>query len=102
MAIDRISGFNPSGLFLEKSPEISSGKKVEETGFKDALVKEVKSVNENMLKTQQMSQDFMLGNRQDLHEVMIALDKTDLEFRLMTQVRNKALDAYNEIMRMQV
>jgi len=37
-----------------------------------------------------------------LHEVMIALEKADVSFRTMLQVRNKVLDAYQEIMRMSV
>jgi flagellar hook-basal body complex protein FliE len=38
----------------------------------------------------------------DLQETMIALEKADVSFRLMMQIRNKVLDAYQEIMRMQV
>lgn len=38
----------------------------------------------------------------DLQETMIALEKADVSFKLMMQIRNKVLDAYQEIMRMQV
>ncbi len=38
----------------------------------------------------------------DLHDVMIAMEKADISLRLLVQVRNKAVDAYQEIMRMQV
>lgn len=38
----------------------------------------------------------------DLQETMIALEKADVSFRLMMQIRNKVLDAYQEIARMQV
>jgi flagellar hook-basal body complex protein FliE len=38
----------------------------------------------------------------DLHDVMIAMEKADISLRLLVQVRNKAVDAYHEIMRMQV
>lgn len=38
----------------------------------------------------------------DLQETMLALEKADISFRLMMQIRNKVLDAYQEIMRMQV
>jgi flagellar hook-basal body complex protein FliE len=37
-----------------------------------------------------------------LHDTMIAMEQADLSFRLMMQVRNKIVDAYQEIMRMQV
>ena len=37
-----------------------------------------------------------------LHETLLALDKADLSFRLMMQVRNKIVEAYQEVLRMQV
>ncbi len=37
----------------------------------------------------------------DIHEAMIRLDEADISLRLLTRVRNKALDAYHELMRMQ-
>ena len=39
---------------------------------------------------------------QDIHNTMIAIEKADLSFQLMMQVRNKIISAYEEIMRMQV
>lgn len=42
------------------------------------------------------------GGPVDLHEVMIAMEKADISLRMLVQVRNKAIDAYQEIMRMQV
>jgi len=38
----------------------------------------------------------------DLQQTMVALEKADVSFRLMMQIRNKVLEAYQEIMRMQV
>lgn len=43
-----------------------------------------------------------LGQSGSIHEAMIALEKADISFRTMMQVRNKILEAYQEIMRMQV
>jgi flagellar hook-basal body complex protein FliE len=37
-----------------------------------------------------------------IHEAMIALEKAGISFQVMMQVRNKILDAYQEVMRMQV
>jgi flagellar hook-basal body complex protein FliE len=39
---------------------------------------------------------------QDIHNTMIAIEKADLTFQLMMQVRNKIISAYEDIMRMQV
>jgi flagellar hook-basal body complex protein FliE len=43
-----------------------------------------------------------LDEKTDLHSVMIALEKADLSFQMMMQVRNKIVQAYQEIMRTQV
>lgn len=42
------------------------------------------------------------GGPAALHDVMIAMEKADISLRLLVQVRNKAIDAYKEIMGMQV
>jgi flagellar hook-basal body complex protein FliE len=42
------------------------------------------------------------GGPQSLHDTMLALEKADLSFRLMMQVRNKIVEAYQEVLRMQV
>jgi flagellar hook-basal body complex protein FliE len=44
----------------------------------------------------------MTGESQDLHNTVIAMQKADLSFQMMMQVRNKIVQAYQEIMRMQV
>ncbi len=56
---------------------------------------------------QQQSADLAIqqlhaGGEKNLHEAMISLEKADISTRYMIQVRNKAIDAYQEIMRMQV
>ena len=42
------------------------------------------------------------GGEKNLHEAMIAMEKADISLRFAVQIRNKAIDAYQEIMRMQV
>src|SRR5207249_3234046 len=42
------------------------------------------------------------GDKASLHDTMIAMEQADVSFRLMMQVRNKIVEAYQEIMRMQV
>ena len=44
----------------------------------------------------------VVGETVDLHEVMVAVEKAKTSFDLLMEIRNKALDAYREIMRMQV
>jgi len=46
-------------------------------------------------------EEFLAGKR-DVHEVMIALEEANLSFQFLMQVRNKLIEAYQEIMRMQI
>ncbi len=46
--------------------------------------------------------DFTIGGSTSLHDTMIALEKAETSFKLMMQVRNKIVDAYHEILRMQI
>jgi flagellar hook-basal body complex protein FliE len=58
---------------------------------------------DELQKTAEQAIHRMVGEgKGDLQETMIALEKADVSFRLMMQIRNKVLDAYQEIMRMQV
>ena len=45
---------------------------------------------------------FIAGETENTHEVMIAMNQAELHFQLLTEVRNKLLDGYQELMRMQV
>lgn len=47
-------------------------------------------------------QDVAAGRNKDLHGAVLAIEKADIQFRMLTQVRNKVIEAYREIMRMQV
>lgn len=47
-------------------------------------------------------EDFSKGNVQDIHTVVIAMEKADMHMQTLLQVRNKLLTAYNSIMSMQV
>jgi flagellar hook-basal body complex protein FliE len=58
-------------------------------------VEEVQSQAENKVS------DLLQGNGTDVHSAMIAVEKAELSFQLMMQVRNKIVQAYQEISRMQ-
>ena len=66
--------------------------------LKDALGE----VHELQGKASEAIQQMVGEGKGDLQDTMIALEKADVSFRLMMQIRNKVLDAYQEIMRMQV
>jgi flagellar hook-basal body complex protein FliE len=59
-------------------------------------------VNDLQQKADHAIQQLVGEGKGDLQETMIALEKADVSFRLMMQIRNKVLEAYQEIMRIQV
>lgn len=71
-------------------------------GFVDALQTAVAKVNEQQVAADTAVEKLQTGESRNLHEVMIAMEKADISMRLLVQVRNKVVDAYQEIMRMQV
>jgi flagellar hook-basal body complex protein FliE len=58
-------------------------------------------VNQELNTADQVSAEFAAGKKHDLHEVMIVTEKAGISFRLLLQIRNKLLEAYQEVMRMQ-
>lgn len=71
-------------------------------GFSDALSKAVSEVNHLQLNADKAIQGVQKGQSDALHEAVIALEKADISFRAMLTVRNKLIEAYQEVMRMQV
>lgn len=72
-------------------------------GFADMLASAISKVNETQRASSTMKQAFETGeSTATLAEVMIASQKADLSFRAMTEVRNKLVAAYQEIMNMPV
>ncbi len=47
------------------------------------------------------ARDLIVGRSQDLHETMLSIQKAEISFRLLMEVRNKLISAYEEIQRMQ-
>lgn len=71
--------------------------------FSQALKSAIDQVNQAQQQAQQISEDFTAGkNDVNLQDVMINLQKANLSFQQMVQVRNKLVSAYNDIMNMQV
>ncbi len=70
--------------------------------FADMLKGSVEKVSSMQNTADQAVQDLLAGKEQNIHQVMIAVEKANLSFQMMMQVRNKLISAYEEIMRTQV
>jgi flagellar hook-basal body complex protein FliE len=87
--------------------EFPSSKSVfEEKGdsnsFLSYLERSMGEVNQLLNESDDKAADLAMGKTENLHESMIAAEKAETAFKLMVQFRTKALEAYNEIIRMQV
>jgi len=89
----------PSGQ-LPVSPG-ASGPDAANGGFKDTLKDAINQVEDMHSSAEQQMTDLLKGDRGDVQNVMIAVEKADIAFQLMMQVRNKIVNAYQEISRMQ-
>jgi flagellar hook-basal body complex protein FliE len=71
-------------------------------GFGKVMEEMVGKVSDLQQNADQSIQALATGQSKGLHEVMLAVEKASVSFQFLTQVRNKAVEAYQEIMRMQV
>ena len=71
-------------------------------GFASMVGEGLTNVNQKLMAGQVSLQRLASGDVQNLHEVMMSLEETRLSFQLVMQVRNRVLEAYQDIMKMQV
>lgn len=89
----------------DNNSKSNSGKITEETtgpSFMDHLEASIKQVNESQKMADKKATDLATGKETNIHETMLSASNAELTFNLMVQVRNKALEAYQEVMRMPI
>jgi flagellar hook-basal body complex protein FliE len=95
-----ISNTAAAGLRPALAPK--AGDAVGGPSFKDVLMKNIEQVNQLQQDAEKAIEDLATGQRNDLDGVLIAKQKADMAFQLLLQVRNKMVDAYEEIKQMRV
>lgn len=70
--------------------------------FEEILMNSLEEVNDLQRKADEAIRELATGEAQDLHRTMVLMEKAELSLKLMVQVRNKLLDAYQEMMRMPI
>ena len=95
-------GLNPN-LQLPEIPKARGSSEAERgENFGDVLRNAISTTNQLQKQSDLEIQKLITGETQDLHATLIAVQKADLSFQMMMQVRNKLVQAYQEIMRTQV
>ena len=77
-------------------------KQAEGPGFKNLLEEQIDKVNQLQRDATEAIEDLATGRRDDIESVLIATQKADTAFRLLLQVRNKVLDAYEEVKQIRI
>ena len=80
----------------------TSGVKTGNTSFSDVINDAINKVNDLQVDSSKATEDFLVGKSDNIHSVIMAGSKADLALQMTLQVRNKVMDAYKEIMNMQM
>lgn len=85
----------------EKNKALTLENSSPQASFVDVLKQSIEKINQDFAQADQNVQEFMLGQG-DIQDVLMSVQKVNMEFRLAVQIRNKLIEAYQEIMRMSI
>lgn len=97
--IEEITSINAQDIFLTS---IKQGAQKPDDAFLKWIKEGVSEVNSKLIDSEEEFRKFAIGETQNLHQLLITLDKSKLNFELFMQVRNKMIEGYKEVLRMQV
>lgn len=93
--------FIPPGLNLE---QVAYNKAPQEAAqpFSNWLQTQVTELNGTMAKSDALATQLAAGETENLHQIMIGMEEAKIAFQLAIQVRNRMLEAYQDVLRMQI
>lgn len=97
MRVEALSPNLTTAISAPKPPTVERGE-----DFGQMLMDVIKEVNDAQQEARSKQTALMTGQPVEIHDVMIAMEKASVAMQLTMQVRNKVLEAYQEISRMQV
>ena len=93
---------NNSSINLINSIGKTEDKKEGSVKFTDILKDAVADANKLKIEADKLTEDYIVGKSDNLHEVMIASQKAEISVMFVTEVRSRLMDAYQEFMKMQM
>ncbi len=100
---DPVGLIGSTGFALPAMPAIGAGSGADQgPGFRQLLTDQIEKVNQLQRDATAAIEDLSVGRRDDIESVLIATQKADMAFRLLLQVRNKVIDAYDEVRQMRI
>jgi len=97
--IQKIGQLSTNELLQSKNKNTT---KTEDKSFGDILKKSIGEVNEVQKSAEKAMEDMATGQVKDLHQAALAIGKAEVSMKFMLEVRNKAVNAYKEILRTQI
>ena len=99
----KINQFIPNDIIQSLNNVKNGENKVAlESGFSDILKNKLNEVNNYQIQHENAVQEYIQGGDVDMHEVMVAAQEAKLSLQLAVEVRNKLVEAYTEINRIQI
>ncbi len=83
-------------------PKIKPEDEKIEMPFSEFLKKSIYDVSDSQMYTQKLTDQLISGDLENLHDLSVASEISSINFLALTEVKNKVIDAYREIMRIQV
>jgi len=107
MAINPINAVSPRSAAQIQNTTNKNTNKIEnsnnkKSSFNEILQNSISTIDDNITTTQESIENIISGKSDDFHDYIVKSEKTAVNLQMTLQVRNKIVDAYNEIMRMQV
>lgn len=105
-----INNFVPNTKIFDNMTLANSDSKVKDTSdasgdnlsFIDTLKEKLNEVNDKQLQSDQTTEAFIKGEDVDVHQVMLSSAEAKMSLQMAVQVRNKLVDAYQELNKVQV
>ncbi|MEM2146787.1 MAG: flagellar hook-basal body complex protein FliE [Candidatus Jordarchaeaceae archaeon] len=97
-----IEGLGQALNSFEVNPKKENSDDKKSVSFGEALRDFIQSVNNAQVKADKKVEDVVRGNSDDLAGAITALEESSLQFQLLIEIRNKLLEAYQEINRIQI
>lgn len=102
MDIAQLKALNELSKTSSPAGSAKEGEQPQGPSFKEVLGNVINEVSTLQHKAGESIENLATGKVEDLHEVMIAMSKAEVSFKFMLETRNKLLEAYKEVMRMQM
>ena len=113
MTIENIGAYNRTGQMdqmIEKkmsieapqAPGLGESSNASGTSFASLFQNALEQTNQIQGEADRAVKELTAGRNKNIHETMLLIEKADSNFKMLMQVRNKLLDAYREVIRMQV